>query len=62
MVAENPVGPAARRKYSLVFVDQLSEVPDGSTVIFSAHGVSQAVRADAQSRNLRVFDAANRFR
>jgi 4-hydroxy-3-methylbut-2-enyl diphosphate reductase len=45
------------RDRGAVFVDQLSEVPDGSTVIFSAHGVSQAVRAEAQSRNLRVFDA-----
>jgi len=40
-----------------VFVDELAEVPDGSTVIFSAHGVSQAVREEASQRNLRVFDA-----
>jgi 4-hydroxy-3-methylbut-2-enyl diphosphate reductase len=40
-----------------VFVDELSEVPDGETVIFSAHGVSQAVRREAESRDLRVFDA-----
>ena len=40
-----------------VFVDELSEVPDGSTVIFSAHGVSQAVREEAASRDLTVFDA-----
>src|SRR5687767_11538135 len=40
-----------------VFVEELHEVPPGSTVIFSAHGVSQAVRHDAESRGFRVFDA-----
>ncbi len=40
-----------------VFVEELSEVPDGATVIFSAHGVSQAVRLEAERRGLRVFDA-----
>ena len=40
-----------------LFVDELHEVPDGSTVIFSAHGVSQAVKQEAQSRDLQVFDA-----
>ncbi|MEZ8143731.1 4-hydroxy-3-methylbut-2-enyl diphosphate reductase [Enterovibrio sp. FF113] len=40
-----------------VFVEELSEVPDDSIVIFSAHGVSQAVRQEAKSRSLTVFDA-----
>jgi 4-hydroxy-3-methylbut-2-enyl diphosphate reductase len=40
-----------------VFVDELSEVPDHSIVIFSAHGVSQAVRTEADARGLKVFDA-----
>ncbi|MDP5039581.1 MAG: 4-hydroxy-3-methylbut-2-enyl diphosphate reductase, partial [Paraglaciecola sp.] len=40
-----------------VFVDELAEVPDDSIVIFSAHGVSQAVRNEADSRGLKVFDA-----
>lgn len=40
-----------------LFVDELSEVPDDSIVIFSAHGVSQAVRNEAESRGLKVFDA-----
>jgi 4-hydroxy-3-methylbut-2-enyl diphosphate reductase len=40
-----------------IFVDELSEVPDNSIVIFSAHGVSQVVRAEAISRGLKVFDA-----
>src|SRR5947207_3109834 len=40
-----------------VFVEELAEVPTGSTVIFSAHGVSKAVGGEAQPRGLRVFDA-----
>jgi len=40
-----------------VFVEELDEVPDGATVIFSAHGVSQAVRHEAARRGLKVFDA-----
>ena len=40
-----------------VFVEELDEVPDGSTVIFSAHGVSRAVQAEAAGRDLTVFDA-----
>ena len=40
-----------------VFVEELDEVPDGATVIFSAHGVSQAVRTEAARRGLKVFDA-----
>lgn len=45
------------RSRGAVFVDELDEVPDGAIVIFSAHGVSQAVRAEADRRDLRVFDA-----
>jgi 4-hydroxy-3-methylbut-2-enyl diphosphate reductase len=40
-----------------VFVEELAEVPAGNTVVFSAHGVSQAIRKEAESRGLRVFDA-----
>ena len=40
-----------------VFVEELSEVPDDTTVIFSAHGVSKAVRREAEARGLKVFDA-----
>ncbi|NDP42158.1 MAG: 4-hydroxy-3-methylbut-2-enyl diphosphate reductase [Aromatoleum sp.] len=40
-----------------VFVEELSEVPAGATVVFSAHGVSKAVRVEADARGLRVFDA-----
>jgi 4-hydroxy-3-methylbut-2-enyl diphosphate reductase len=45
------------RALGAVFVDELHEVPDGATVIFSAHGVSTAVEQEAQRRGLRVFDA-----
>ena len=45
------------RQRGAVFVDELGEVPDDNTVIFSAHGVSQAVREEADQRELRVFDA-----
>lgn len=40
-----------------VFVEELVDVPSGATVVFSAHGVSKAVRAEAEERGLRVFDA-----
>ena len=45
------------RDRGAVFVDELNEVPDDSIVIFSAHGVSQAVRNEAKNRGLKVFDA-----
>ncbi|MDW3684780.1 4-hydroxy-3-methylbut-2-enyl diphosphate reductase [Cupriavidus sp. CV2] len=45
------------RRKGAVFVQELEEVPPGSTVIFSAHGVSKEVRADAAVRGLNVFDA-----
>lgn len=45
------------KKRGAVFVDELHEVPDDSTVIFSAHGVSKAVRNQAKMRGLKVFDA-----
>ncbi|GLX85724.1 4-hydroxy-3-methylbut-2-enyl diphosphate reductase [Thalassotalea loyana] len=40
-----------------IFVDELDEIPDNNTVIFSAHGVSKAVRQEAKDRGLKVFDA-----
>ncbi|TXH71425.1 MAG: 4-hydroxy-3-methylbut-2-enyl diphosphate reductase [Lysobacteraceae bacterium] len=45
------------RERGAIFVEELDEVPDGATVIFSAHGVSQAVRREAEHRGLKVFDA-----
>lgn len=45
------------RKRGVIFVDETSEVPEGSLVVFSAHGVSPAVHAEAAERNLRTIDA-----
>ena len=45
------------RRKGAVFVEELAEVPAGSTVIFSAHGVSKAVREEADARGLKVYDA-----
>ena len=45
------------RERGAVFVEDLAGVPEGATLIFSAHGVSQAVRREAEERKLKVFDA-----
>jgi 4-hydroxy-3-methylbut-2-enyl diphosphate reductase len=45
------------RKKGAVFIEELADVPPGSTVVFSAHGVSKAVEAEAETRQLRIFDA-----
>ncbi len=45
------------RQRGVIFVDELSEVPDDKIVIFSAHGVSKAVQLEAAKRGLKVFDA-----
>ncbi len=45
------------RQRGAIFVEELDEVPDGATVIFSAHGVSKAVRREAEQRGLKIFDA-----
>lgn len=45
------------RNQGAIFVDELDEVPDGAVVIFSAHGVSQAVKLEADKRHLKVYDA-----
>jgi 4-hydroxy-3-methylbut-2-enyl diphosphate reductase len=45
------------QRQGAVFVDELDEVPDGTTVVFSAHGVAPAVRAEAERRDLNVIDA-----
>ena len=45
------------KKRGAIFVDELDGVPDGATVIFSAHGVAQSVRREAEQRELKVFDA-----
>ncbi len=45
------------RTKGAIFVEEVNEIPQGATAIFSAHGVPQQVRADAKRRNLRIFDA-----
>ena len=45
------------REKGAIFVDELDDVPDDQTVVFSAHGVPQSVRSEAESRGLKVFDA-----
>ena len=45
------------RERGAIFVDDLSEVPEGATVVFSAHGVPKSVSDEAQRRGFRVFDA-----
>ena len=56
VVHNRPVVDSLKAK-GAVFTDYLEDVPDGATLIFSAHGVSQAVRAEAKSKKLKVFDA-----
>lgn len=56
-IVHNAYVVADLRRKGAVFVQDLDEVPAGATVIFSAHGVSRSVRAEAQSRGLNVFDA-----
>jgi 4-hydroxy-3-methylbut-2-enyl diphosphate reductase len=45
------------RNKGAIFIEELDDVPAGNTLVFSAHGVSKAVRAEAESRGLSIFDA-----
>lgn len=45
------------RTKGAIFIEELADVPTGQTVVFSAHGVSKAVKAEAEERGLRIFDA-----
>lgn len=56
-VVHNKFVVESLRERGAIFVDELEDVPDGVIVIFSAHGVSQAVRKEADRRQLKVFDA-----
>ncbi|RJF99162.1 4-hydroxy-3-methylbut-2-enyl diphosphate reductase [Noviherbaspirillum saxi] len=56
-IVHNAYVVADLRSKGAIFVESLEEVPTGNTVIFSAHGVSKAVQAEAEARGLRVFDA-----
>ncbi|MGE0876249.1 MAG: 4-hydroxy-3-methylbut-2-enyl diphosphate reductase [Burkholderiales bacterium] len=56
-IVHNKFVVADLRAKGAVFVEELAEVPAGSTVIFSAHGVAKSVRDEAEARGLKVFDA-----
>ncbi|MGQ0512374.1 MAG: 4-hydroxy-3-methylbut-2-enyl diphosphate reductase [Betaproteobacteria bacterium] len=56
-IVHNKTVVEALRGKGAVFVEELDEVPAGATLVFSAHGVSKEVRADAERRGLKVFDA-----
>lgn len=45
------------RQKGAIFIEELDDVPSGATLIFSAHGVSQEIRRDAEARGLKIFDA-----
>ncbi len=56
-VVHNRIVVADLEQKGVIFVEHISEIPQGATAIFSAHGVSQAIRAAAKQRNLKIFDA-----
>ncbi len=56
-VVHNRFVVAKLMRQGAIFVDSLDEIPDGATVVFSAHGVSRSVHEESQSRTLDVFDA-----
>ncbi|KAF3996676.1 4-hydroxy-3-methylbut-2-enyl diphosphate reductase [Glaciimonas immobilis] len=56
-IVHNAYVVADLREKGAVFIEELADVPAGNTVIFSAHGVSKAVQAEARLRGLKVFDA-----
>ena len=56
-IVHNTTVVQSLRAKGAVFVDEIDEVPTGATLVFSAHGVSQAVREQAQARGLKVYDA-----
>ncbi|HAG61951.1 MAG: 4-hydroxy-3-methylbut-2-enyl diphosphate reductase [Legionellales bacterium] len=56
VVHNRPVVESLEAK-GVIFTDYIEEVPEGATLIYSAHGVSQSVRQEAEARGLRIFDA-----
>lgn len=60
-IVHNEIVVAELKTRGFVFVEDLSEVPEGATVMFSAHGVSPAVRREAQARGLKIEDATCPF-
>lgn len=60
-IVHNEIVVAELNKRGFVFVESLSEIPEGATVLFSAHGVSPSVRSEAESRGLKIVDATCPF-
>lgn len=60
-IVHNEIVVAELKERGFVFVEDLSEVPEGSTLLFSAHGVSPVIRNQAQSRRLKIVDATCPF-
>ncbi len=56
-IVHNAYVVADLRNKGAIFIDELDDVPSGNTLVFSAHGVSKAVRAEAEARGLSIFDA-----
>jgi 4-hydroxy-3-methylbut-2-enyl diphosphate reductase len=56
-IVHNAYVVADLRAKGAIFIEDLDDVPAGNTLVFSAHGVSRAVRAEAESRGLSIFDA-----
>ena len=56
-IVHNAYVVADLRAKGAIFIEELDDVPAGNTLVFSAHGVSRAVRAEAESRGLSIFDA-----
>ncbi|MES2933427.1 MAG: 4-hydroxy-3-methylbut-2-enyl diphosphate reductase [Pseudomonadota bacterium] len=56
-IVHNAYVVADLKKKGAIFIEELDDVPAGNTVVFSAHGVSKAVRAEADDRGLKIFDA-----
>ena len=56
-IVHNAYVVADLRTKGAIFIEELEDVPPGNTLVFSAHGVSKAVRADAEARGLTIFDA-----
>src|ERR1044072_4755977 len=60
-IVHNAYVVADLRSKGAIFIEELEDVPPGNTLVFSAHGVSKAVRADAEAGGLTIFEAAPRL-
>lgn len=60
-IVHNELVVAELKSQGFVFVEDINEIPDGSKVLFSAHGVSPDIRATAEAKNLKIEDATCPF-